>query len=196
MSNIKIQCRYIINGQRQCLNDALEGSLQCSPHSKKAIAYTPGGQKVFRSGGSLDLGPKLAKERDHAIPNDSAGIEGFPYTSKADLEAYRLWKTDQSKSIDSHDILDRFPLNVFDAAGMDMNGTEVAIYDSYGAVWELAKGEDGSSIVLEESTDLDGKMTTLYQTKSGHPFAVISSQTYQLVRLDEDILNRSIVSSK
>lgn len=195
MSNIKIQCRYIINGQRQCLNDALEGSVTCSPHSKKAIVYTPGGQKVFRSGGSLDLGPKLAKERDWAIPENSAGIEGFPYTTADDLEAYRLWKTGQSPTIDSHDILDRFPLEVRDIAGSDLNGTEVAIYDSYGAVWELAKDDRGQSIILEESTELDGLTTTLYQTKSGHPFAVLSTQTYQIVRLDEDILNRSIISS-
>lgn len=169
------QCRH--DGCARGTNDP---SSMCHKHRHLQRGYTRGGQLVFSSGGPLGVAPRLSKEQSVAPPqgDDSMEIEGFPYFSVRDQKDYTDWKIGISPRPSTHDIIDRYPIQVLDIPGGDITGEEIGVYADNGDLYTFAP----------DSVPQHASALRMFMTESGVPFAVNPQNVYQVVILDRDKL--------
>jgi hypothetical protein len=154
MSAVEAQrCNFM--GGDHCKNKIAHESGLCAVHRYSRRIQTPMGQvgEKFGLGDPNDFLTKLQREREEPIPADSAGIPGFPYLRKADLQSWYQYRVTGNPSCrpQNEDILDRYPTVIPLVDGSDLNGFEVAVYDSEGTlhVLSLRVGPQRGGLVVD-----------------------------------------------
>ena len=111
----------------------------CYIHEHEQLAITPQGQHGLRGTvGAASWIAKLNKEQTLAIPNSSAGIDGYPYFTTEDLDHHILYMNgDDRYKPSAENVLDRYPIISVISRGEDVTGDEVAVIDGNGVIHSL-----------------------------------------------------------
>ena len=158
----------------------------CHFHAHLGTVQTPAGSVALRGRGVTALPARLARERETSVPADSAGIAGWPYATRADVERFReyLRTRDPGLRPPASVALDRFPLVAPERRGGDLTGAEVAVVDAAGEPHALAIDDDGQHVVVDQALGADGVVTRVLAVEYGPPVAVRDDETYQVVEID------------
>lgn len=183
-----VECVY-----PKCRNTTKSPTRLCYVHRNARSVYTPGGQLSFRAGGPIDFIPRVEREEKVPVPRDSAGIKGFPYMTKGDVARYRDWYHGVQGAMPSrYDVLDRWPIKLKDVYGRDLDGWEVAIYDSDSDL-NLPRSPWGRPLTplgYHDPEDGGGKVTII-DVEGDDPMVIYADQKYRVVVADLDEVKRA-----
>lgn len=169
-----------------CARRTQDPSRLCHQHRDLQPKYTPGRQLYFGAGGPLGAPPRLTKERVEPLPDplDAADIDGFPYFTLADHKMYIDWRLGFGPRPSTADILDRYPVLLVEAAGSDVTGDEIAVYDASGRLRPL---RTEPAVPAPAATGEPDEVRFL-PAESGRAIAVRSGDVYQVVIFDRNRL--------
>lgn len=149
----------------------------CRLHEHEQLAVTPKGQHGFRNAtGPGSWQYRLQKERTTDFPNDSAGIQGYPFFTLDDLKDHVAYMNgDERYKPTAVNALERFPLQSMIMKGRSITGDEIAVIDGGGTIHTL------DSIEPEYADE----MRSFVVDNGHHKLGVADDESYQVIVIDD-----------
>lgn len=172
------KCRHKGCGNRIKSNAPIR---YCYLHEHEQLAVTPKGQHgLRRTNGPASWQERLRKENKYSIPQNSAGIDGYPFFTTEDLSNHVQYiQGDERYRPTPENVLDRYPIQTSIVLGKQISGSEISVIDG-----------NGNMHVIDQNSDVayvDGMRA--FSVDNAEKFLSISDdERYQIITIDNEAI--------